>query len=525
MKKFTKIFAALSAVAGIFSSCQEKEPVITEFSTEFKNAEIIYVGSENEVAGFNVVVNGAPEDAKYDNVEFTLYSEDVDIQEFKIMDGSYEFGSSHELMTADAGTAHIAVLGQSIRVTSGTVTVSLGKVSGDLTLENGHTLQFKTTSRYTLKSKNPLPDFAAEVKNNDFMNLEILIRPANRSKDYFFTVLPADRLSGDDESKLAEIHGFYQSIISMGMTEKGNKTVTNEDTGALSPSTEYSLYVYGVENSRPSTALYTFNFTTSEQNDPTEVSFTSNVGNITKSGASVSVSPSDNTVLYVWDVVRKSVFDTYGKVEGDFLSKWLTNQIDGSFWKTVEDVVAGCGVRGAQNYDYTSLASGTEYVVFAVCVDRQGNAVSKAYVSEVFKTDEAKVSDVYVYQDVVAYYDGDALHAADATKYGDKYVGKYYVHMEVVVDYGTPVNTYAGITKNNPNDYSDSELISALVKSGNKNMTDIWYLVDKGTGPNNAGNIWAITVADDAEGTFGAVDKYQYYFYQNSCKPIDDIIK
>lgn len=524
MKKLFKMFAALTAAAGILVSCQEKEPEITEFATEFKTADLVYVGSENGVAKFNVVVKGAAEDAKYDQLGFALYSEDINIQEFRVVDGSYEFGSSHEVMTADEGVAHIAVTDQSVNVKSGSVRVATGKLDGQVQLENGHVLQFNTTSRYNLKSQDPLPEFAAEVKNNDFMNLEILIRPANRSKEYFFTVLPADRLSGDDESKLAEIHEFYKSIISMGMTEKGNKTVTNEDTGALNPSTEYSLYVYGVESNRPSTVLYTFNFTTSEQNDPTEVSFTSEVTDVTKNGASVTVTPSDNTVLYVWDVVRKSVYDGYGKVEGEFLEKWLSNQIDGSFWKTIEDVVAGTGVRGVQGYDYSSLASGTDYVVFAVCVDRQGNAVSKAYVSEVFTTEEAKVSDVVVYQDVVAYYDGDALYEADPTKYA-KYAGKYYVHMEVVVDYGTPANTYAAITKSDPNDYSDAELISILVKNGNKNMTDIWYLVDKGEGANRTGDIWAITVADDAEGTFGAVDRYRYYFFQNSCKPISDIIK
>lgn len=519
MKKFTKIFAALSAVAGIFSSCQEKEPVITEFSTEFKNAEIVYVGSENEVAGFNVVVKGAPEDAKYDNVEFTLYSEDVDIQEFKIMDGSYEFGSSHELMTADAGTAHIAVLGQSIRVTSGTVTVSFGKVSGDLTLENGHTLQFKTTSRYTLKSKNPLPDFAVEVKNNSIIDLEILIRPANRSKEYFYVVMPTGRLTGDNESKLKQLHDFCAASIALGMTEKGNITVTKEDTGALTPLTQYSIYVYGVENKQPSTKLYEFLFTTADQNDPTDVTFESTVENVTSNGAFVTVTPSDNTVLYVWDVVRKSVYDGYGEVEGEFLNKWLTNQI-GSYWETIEDVVAGCGMRGPQDYEYTNLASGTDYLVFAVCVDPHGNAVSKAYVSDVFTTEESNVSDVVVYQDIKVCYDGDALAAADPEKYGSS-KGCYYCLMSVEVETGTPVHTYAAFTFNDPSGLTDAELIPILVSSG-KTEREFWANVKK-SGESQT-KFWTLTVADDKNGDFGKVDRYPMYLYPNSCKPISDLI-
>ncbi|MCQ2146731.1 MAG: hypothetical protein MJZ16_04355 [Bacteroidales bacterium] len=533
-KLLLRFAAVLAATVSVFASCKpDPIPEVTEYETVFETADAVYTETTDGVSHFTVDIKNSnlfQEDVRYSNVSFTLNSEEINIQYFDIPVGTYEFSNSGAAGTAEAGFAldtkkDGTTTGEKVSIVDGKITVRNQQISGEVTLENGHTLSFTTAKNYALTSLNPLPDFLFELKNNSFIDYEILIRPTDRKMDFFNVVMPADRFAGKtDDAVLSEIHEFSRNIISMGMTDKDNTTVNSSSAGILNPVTEYCLYAYGVKDKEPSTALYTFKFTTSDQNDPTNVTFTSAVEDITKNSAYVQVTPSDNTVLYVWDVVKKEAFDKYGKVEGDFLTDWLKNQIDGSYWKTIEDVVAGCGMRGVQDYEYTTLASGTDYLVFAVCVDASGKAVSKAYVSDVFTTEQAKVSDAYVYQDMVAYYDGDALAAADPVKYA-KYAGMYYVHTELVIDGGEPVIAYAGHTSDNPDDYSDEALIAALVKSGVKcdlsKTKDVWSLVKK-NGAITTMN--TITVGQDAAGDFGAVDRYPMYLMPKSCSPISDII-
>ncbi len=531
MKKLLKIAAAVLLGAGLSTACRQvPDPEITEYTKEYASSEALYMGEIDGKSVFSVKLYndtfpaGVTLDLTYETLEFVLHTDPINIQYFDVPVGTFGFDASASEY-ADGGVATQLAKNEQFNVTEGTVNVRNHRFSGEVKLENGHTVTFSSLSNIRLEAAAPLDDFRFKLNSNEFMDLSIDIFPTDRQMDFFNVVLPSGRFPGkDDNTILSEIHSFYKSIISMGMTDHGNTTVTNAETGALDPLTEYCLYAYGVKDGEPCTKLYTFTFTTADQNDPSGVTFTSTVSDITTRGAYVEVEPSDPTVLYVWDVVKKDVYDKYGKVEGDFLADWLKNQIDPSFWPTIKDVVKGCGMRGYQDYEYTSLASATDYLVFAVCVDAEGNAVSKAFVSEVFTTQEAKLSDVIVFQDNVAYYDGDALYAYDQTKYA-KYAGKYYVHNTLVIDAGEPVYGYAAFTKDDPNKYTDAELTAALVKNGTKcdlsKTTDVWFLVEKSGSSMTTMN--TITVGEDASGDFGAVDRYQMWLFANSCKPISEI--
>ncbi|MCQ2134251.1 MAG: hypothetical protein MJY88_04715 [Bacteroidales bacterium] len=531
MKKLFKIAAAVLLGAGLSTACRQvPDPEITEYTKDYAHSDALYMGEVDGKSVFNVnlyntdAVDEMNDDLSYEVLSFTLHTAPINIQYFDVPVGTFEFDAS-AAEYADAGVAKNTVKQKEYKVSEGKVTVRNHRFSGEVTLDNGHTLTFNTLRNISLEAETPLDDFRFKLNSNAFMDLSIEIIPTDRQMDFFNVVLPSGRFPGkDDETILGEIHDFYRSIISMGMTDQGNTTVTNAETGSLDPLTEYCLYAYGVREKEPCTKLYTFTFTTSDQNDPSGVTFTSAVSDITTRGAYVEVEPSDPTVLYVWDIVKKDVFDKYGKVEGDFLTDWLKNQIDPSFWPTIKDVVKGCGMRGSQDYEYTSLASATDYLVFAVCVDADGNAVSEAYVSDVFTTLEAKVSDVYVYQDNVAYYDGDALYEYDPVKYA-RYAGKYYVHNTLVIDAGEPVYGYAAFTKDDPNKYTDAELTAALVKNGTKcdlsKTTDVWFLVEKSGNSMTLMN--TITVGEDAAGDFGEVDRYTMYLFAGSCKPISEI--
>jgi len=526
MKQYISIlFAVLLSAVAVLTSCQKPEPEATEFETSYSKTLVTYIDTNNGISSYDVVLTNAGADARYGRMTFSLYGSEVDIQNLSVANGTYEVSAIHDCNTASKGMVTDNKSGDKYSITGGTVEVKYGKIGGVVTLENGHTLTFNATDRIDVVSKNPLPDFTVEVKNNSFVDLEILIKPTDRAMEYIYVVLPEDRFAGKSDSTIQkEIQDYYQNLIDMGMTEQGTVTVTNEDTGNLEPVTNYCIYIYGLNLGKPSTGLYTFRFTTTDQNNPFDVSFAVAVTNITKNGAFVEVTPSDRTVLYVWDVVKKSVLNSYGgKVEGAFINDWLSNQI-GSYWPTIQDVVKGCGMRGTQSYEYTTLSSETNYVVFAVCVNANGVATSSAYVSPVFTTEASKQADVVVYQENVAYYDGDELYAADSDRYA-KYAGMYYVHNKITVDKGEPVYGYAGYIKDDPNNYSDEELTSALVRGGVKcelaEKTDVWFLVAKN---GSMTEMNTITVGEDANGDFGPVDKYTMYLFPNGCKPISEVI-
>lgn len=369
----------------------------------------------------------------------------------------------------------------------------------------------------------PDPDFQIEILSADFTAIEVRITPKDLQAEYFVTVDPVSKFAADatDEQILATLWDFYGMLISWGMyIEKGVKTVTNDDTGELEPDTDYYVSVFGLVDKAPSTTLTKQVLHTSPAGDPANVVFTSKVEEITSKSASVTVTPNDNTVFYLWDVLNDNSYQQAGGTTADFTEKilpgWLNEGISDSY-PTIADVVKSSNVRGEANFVYKTLLAETSYRVWAVSVDPAGKPLSAVYMSEPFTTEARVVSDATALNDFSKIYDGDALYAKDPSSYA-KYQGMCYLPVTVSHN-DKAAHWYSALTTdNNLSDITDDELATFLIREeSHMDAEQVVYAAPWGMST-------LLAVACDADGIPGEVDRWEIWLAKSMAAPITDLI-
>lgn len=125
--------------------------------------------------------------------------------------------------------------------------------------------------------------------------------------------------------------------------------------------------------------------------EPVEVVFTVSVTDITTNSATVSVTPSDATVTYYFDLIEKSVFDKYG--DASVLLEEVIADLQGyeSYGYSLTDFLS----QGADSYTYegdTALDPSTEYCVYVAGVDADGT-ITTDVTTETFTTEAIVPSD------------------------------------------------------------------------------------------------------------------------------------
>lgn len=367
----------------------------------------------------------------------------------------------------------------------------------------------------------PVSDFQIEILSSDFTDIKVRITPNDLEAEFFVTVDPVSKFEtgATDEQILATLWDFYGMLVMWGMyIETGVTVVTNDDTGVLEPDTDYYVSVFGLVDKQPSTALTKELLHTSPAGDPTNVSFTSKVEEITAKGASVTVTPSDNTVFYLWDVLNDNSYRQAGGTTADFVEKilpgWLNEGISTSY-PTIADVVKSSNVLGEDNYVYETLLAETPYRVWAVSVDLTGKPLSAVYMSEPFTTEARAISDATAQNNFTKFYDGDALYAKDPS-YAD-YRGMCY--LPVTVDRNEQaVHWYSALTTDDVTNITDDELATFLIRQElNKDIEQIVYAAPWGAGT-------LLAVACDADGTPGPVDRWEIWLAKSIASPVTDLI-
>ncbi len=367
----------------------------------------------------------------------------------------------------------------------------------------------------------PDPDFQIEILSADFTGIEVRITPKDLQAEYFVTVDPVSKFAADatDEQILAALWDFYGMLISWGMyIEKGVTTVTNDDTGELEPDTDYYVSVFGLVDKQPSTPLAKAVLHTSPAGDPANVAFTSKVEKITSKSASVTVTPNDDTVFYLWDVLNDSSYQQAGGTTADFAEKilpgWLNEGVSDTY-PTIADVIKNSNVRGEDNFVYETLLAETSYRVWAVSVDASGKPLSAVYMSEPFTTEARVVSEAIAQNDFSKIYDGDALYAK-APSYA-KYQGMCYLPVTVSRN-DKAVHWYSALTTDNLANITDDELATFLIrKESNMDAEQVVYAAPWGLST-------LLAVACDADGIPGAVDRWDIWLAKSMASPVTDLI-
>ncbi len=243
-------------------------------------------------------------------------------------------------------------------------------------------------------SAQPQPsDCSFTITVSDIAASEAVVRvvPSDDGTRYFYTVLEKelfDKAQAEEGGIFADDMVFFEYMAQMDnltveqtinqMTTKGANTLRYV---SLSPETDYYAYAYGLEpNGFVTTELYAEPFRTKAP-ERRECTFEITVEQITATGATVTVIPSDKELTYLGQYITdeqiaqggggdlETYYANYFRAMADMAGVPVSEVV-------AQDVITGdlVGVR------LTDLTEGETYNVLAVGVDAYGNFITDAQI-------------------------------------------------------------------------------------------------------------------------------------------------
>ncbi len=237
----------------------------------------------------------------------------------------------------------------------------------------------------------------------------VVTTPSDMTANYVvFPIMQSDCAGLSDEDIIQSIIDAYSMFIEVYVVYGINE---RNFTG-LEPDTDYYALAFGFE---PSAFMYTSNlhkepFTTLNTGDPTKVTFDISADRISAYFADITVKPSDASVFYLYNVIQKSLYESYGG-DKDALQRYSDELIDElyqdyvGYGYTWEEIVEQFYVAGETTFTAECLVPETEYYVWAATCDEQGVFLSEPALVP-FVTEQHVPSDAYVPGIVDEYFDG-----------------------------------------------------------------------------------------------------------------------
>ena len=294
-----------------------------------------------------------------------------------------------------------------------------------------------------------------EFTNRYYDGADFTVTPSDDEFPYYCTIRPAfqyDELSDQEllEKVVAEDGFMIDFYATTGVYEYENENVWLTDTG-------YLVLVFGWADGAATTNIHRFPFRTLEPNiPPSECRFDVEVTGLTSRSATVAITPSDETSVYMWDLIADADYQQFKGNMKQYVTDYVAADIESLDYNRER------GVGG--NIFSKMLEPGTTYYVWAACIDEFGKPAADVVVSAPFETLPNQVSDAGVSAVIGKYFNGDDLYALDSEKYASGR-GMAYVEVtfsandEAVVWYGTMV-------KEDPSDptgaISDAEIAETL---------------------------------------------------------------
>lgn len=362
--------------------------------------------------------------------------------------------------------------------------------------------------------------FSVEFKNQVFNGVDIYITPSN-ADFYYYTVRSGNwcKQFETDEEMLKAIFNEDSFLMSFyatsGNTEYLNEQVWNTDTG-------YELLVFGYDRdySVATTKLFRFPFRTAQaEGDPAACTFEVEAKGITTRGVTISIKPSNTQVMYMWDLITAASYEANKDKMGEYVTAYI-NEIG---LQMLESNLT----RDASGNIFSNLEPGTQYYVWAACVDENGQLTSEVKMSQPFNTNEEALSDVSVEVIVDKYFDGsemyDAYHETDPDAFPEAVKGNAYV--PVVFSPSTEPAAYRwwGQVYNedlsNPENPTDEEIINTLTNGGGLTLPTYKPFILAWDTP-----VTILAVAMDEEGNFSKVVRKVCTFSEDGASPADEYV-
>lgn len=266
------------------------------------------------------------------------------------------------------------------------------------------TVKFRTTA-----APQAATTFSISVSENTSGTAAVSVQPSDDAP-YVFTIEPYTVTSGLSDEELADF--IIQDNLAWGgledLTHSG--AWSEEYTGRAG--WEYEAIAFGYSDGMATTEVTRCRFTMADGGAPSECEFTfaQEFGDFQMN---LSVSPSDNSVVYVANVLPASDLAALAIAEGSIEAGLAKNLED-----LIEEIVQDCGSRaravdiittmGALDYSL-GFSSGESYIQWAVPVSQDGIPTAEFSYSETFTAPADNVSDATLTLKKWAYYDGTEL--------------------------------------------------------------------------------------------------------------------
>lgn len=241
------------------------------------------------------------------------------------------------------------------------------------------------------------PEFQITATDPTTYSAIVSVTPLDKDMPYFASLITKEQYSEfKDDNELFEynynlwVENFLsiEDFLANGL-QKGDLTDT---VTSLIQDTEYYIYAYGVDNKTGSvlTPIYK---TGIKSEAVQKIDMTINIDvELNGNNATVTYTPSDDTVPYFNSITTKQHLEQYGEniedqVNGyiqDFIG-FIVNFNTYDFFKLMSDY-------GNKTYSRTSMEVETEYAAFAAAWDGGCNLISDIY-SYDFKTEDVHLSD------------------------------------------------------------------------------------------------------------------------------------
>lgn len=184
---------------------------------------------------------------------------------------------------------------------------------------------------------------------------------------YLFTVLPASEFEGlDDNSVMKGIVQMYGQYIP-NIRHCGN--ATDNYSKRLKPGTKYMAYAFGYMGETVSTKLFSLEFTTPDTGDGSGITFRFETVSVTSESAEITIIPSDETVPYVFNIMKKGI--TKEDVLAD-LHELADFYVEMGMAESFEAYLAGSASSGKETASNSHLEPATAYTIYCWALNADG---------------------------------------------------------------------------------------------------------------------------------------------------------
>lgn len=195
---------------------------------------------------------------------------------------------------------------------------------------------------------------------------------------YLLVVKPASELADKSDEEIMEqiVAAFGETVEAR--TRRGAQKVAFDKE--LMPDQDYEALAFGYEGGI-TTSLVRAPFATPKENQAGSVDFTFTL----KGHDQITISPSDESILYLWGSVELSTYQGYGGTPAG-LRSFVQDLIDAyipDVYASAAEYVLSEGQRGEITEDHWIFAGDGDYLFYAVWMNPDGTFAADPVVSEV----------------------------------------------------------------------------------------------------------------------------------------------